>query len=126
MLSTRRARLYQTWTITNDVNHATYALQLTQFDGSKLPRLFMVLRPAEMWPGAQLLLVLPPSPWLIPVLPAAVQLTTTQSAKDAAKIKGSFLSVRTSFAARTSFPWAWSAVAAGAVSVGLGTLVIPI
>jgi len=40
--------LYQNWFINNDVNHNQYMLQLTQFDGSYMPRMYLAFRPPQM------------------------------------------------------------------------------
>jgi len=42
------------WAITNDVNHNRYMLQLVRFDGSLMPRLYLLYRPPTMLPTQQL------------------------------------------------------------------------
>jgi len=46
--------LYNGWTITNDINHNAWMLQLYRFDGSLMPRLYLVERPPSMLPTTQL------------------------------------------------------------------------
>lgn len=47
-------QLFNRWSITVDVHHATYYLQLYRFDGSEYPRLFLQVRPPTMLPTAYL------------------------------------------------------------------------
>lgn len=42
--------MYQSWAILNDVNHQQYMLQLYDYDGSLLQRMYLTYRPASMWP----------------------------------------------------------------------------
>lgn len=44
--------LFTGWTITNDVNHQQYMLQLYDYDGSMMQRMYLTYRPASMWPRA--------------------------------------------------------------------------
>ncbi|KAK4701148.1 hypothetical protein P7C70_g5092, partial [Phenoliferia sp. Uapishka_3] len=46
--------LYNAWTITIDVHHAAYMLQLYRFDGSLFPRLYLTVRPPTMLPTSSL------------------------------------------------------------------------
>ncbi|GAA99333.1 hypothetical protein E5Q_06028 [Mixia osmundae IAM 14324] len=46
--------IFQSWLIYNDQNHNAYGLQLSAFDGSLLPRLFLKYTPPAMWPTTQL------------------------------------------------------------------------
>lgn len=46
--------LYNSWAITIDINHAAYMLQLTRFDGSLFPRLYLTVRPPTMLPTTSL------------------------------------------------------------------------
>lgn len=44
--------MFRNWLIVNDVNHQQYMLQLYDFDGSMLQRMYLTYRPATMWPSA--------------------------------------------------------------------------
>ncbi|BGP20329.1 hypothetical protein JCM10213_007119 [Rhodosporidiobolus nylandii] len=46
--------LYNGWEITVDAHHAAYMLQLYRFDGSKMPRLYLTVRPPTMLPTTSL------------------------------------------------------------------------
>ncbi|KAM0746321.1 hypothetical protein T439DRAFT_136393 [Meredithblackwellia eburnea MCA 4105] len=46
--------LFSHWTITIDVHHAAYMLQLYRFDGSLFPRLYLTVRPPTMLPTTSL------------------------------------------------------------------------
>ncbi|KAI5481008.1 ROT1 protein [Pseudohyphozyma bogoriensis] len=48
--------LFNSWTITIDVNHAAYMLQLYRYDGSLFPRLYLTVRPPTMLPTTYLTL----------------------------------------------------------------------
>lgn len=44
--------LYQGWQITNDQTHNQFMLQMTAFDNSLMPRLYLAYRPPQMWSSA--------------------------------------------------------------------------
>ncbi|GAA5917509.1 hypothetical protein JCM6882_005497 [Rhodosporidiobolus microsporus] len=46
--------IYNGWEITIDSHHAAYMLQLYKFDGSKMPRLYLTVRPPTMLPTTSL------------------------------------------------------------------------
>ncbi|GAA6039230.1 hypothetical protein JCM8097_000481 [Rhodosporidiobolus ruineniae] len=46
--------LYNGWDITIDLHHAAYMLQLYKYDGSKMPRLYLTMRPPTMLPTTSL------------------------------------------------------------------------
>ncbi|GAA5952530.1 hypothetical protein JCM3765_002198 [Sporobolomyces pararoseus] len=46
--------LYNGWSISIDVHHAAYMLQLYRFDGSLFPRLYLTVRPPTMLPTTSL------------------------------------------------------------------------
>ncbi|GAA5871757.1 hypothetical protein JCM8547_008134 [Rhodosporidiobolus lusitaniae] len=46
--------IYNRWTISIDSHHAAYMLQLYKFDGSKMPRLYLTVRPPTMLPTTSL------------------------------------------------------------------------
>ncbi|CAD6581801.1 MAG: Reversal of tor2 lethality [Cyphobasidiales sp. Tagirdzhanova-0007] len=45
------SEFYSGWSITNDINHNRYMLQLLAFDGSLLPRMYLLYRPPTMLPS---------------------------------------------------------------------------
>ncbi|GAA6013526.1 hypothetical protein JCM10207_008881 [Rhodosporidiobolus poonsookiae] len=46
--------LYSGWDMSIDVHHEAYMLQLYKFDGSKMPRLYLTVRPPTMLPTTSL------------------------------------------------------------------------
>ncbi|GAA5974937.1 hypothetical protein JCM11641_006770 [Rhodosporidiobolus odoratus] len=46
--------IFNSWEVSIDVHHAAYMLQLYKFDGSKMPRLYLTVRPPTMLPTTSL------------------------------------------------------------------------